>query len=694
MKVVWSNVVCAQRPSPTSVTPTDSTQTQNAASDSPPAPTPTIPSTATLPATPAVVSVSEPASSDSQAAAVTETTVVTSSSSGGASDTGIMGVGTRRNSHCSVVYRGTMYVYGGFDGTNILGDIISLDLSRVLSCYGGEGGDLPMWDTVPQINPPPPRHSSSAVLYKNSMYVFGGATNKGTTNDLLSFSFLTRTWTVIAPTTPLNKCPLPRCGHCSVLWRHSMLVHGGFCDQEHSSSDSELWMFDLVTLNWECCSVTPISGATLPCLPHFHSAVIHEDKLYILDGKSTATPEYKSPHYFIDLKTLQLQFLPTPPRPQVAVFGHTCAWVLGTSLLIYVGGFYWAGKRALHDVALFDVATNHWTEIASEGDFCDLYFHVLAYWQGNVFIMGGIPGKSALSTLDRFWHCSMTGFPLDNISKLPDDVLCNVIQRLSPLEIVSIRRVNKRLYNFCYQESVLLAIVEYHKIPLPSTLKATIGQFERCQQLYYTLVSRAFPNRMWLPMKNIPVPPAQPTKNRESFLIAVLGAGGVGKTCLVVQFVQGIFVERADPYIDDSYRKQIEIENRQFMLEIYDTAGTEQFTAMRDLYMKNAMVCIICFSLVCRPTLDMAQELLEQVYSIKDTREAPVVLCGCKCDLAAERQITLEGLQMAQAHNIPYVETSGRNKINCDTVFTQALRTYLNITYKNGPPAQPQQKCS
>ncbi|KAF5285164.1 hypothetical protein FQA39_LY16752 [Lamprigera yunnana] len=71
------------------------------------------------------------------------------------------------------------------------------------------------------------------------------------------------------------------------------------------------------------------------------------------------------------------------------------------------------------------------------------------------------------------------------------------------------------------------------------------------------------------------------------YKIVVLGSGGVGKSALTVQFVQGIFVEKYDPTIEDSYRKQVEVDGQQCMLEILDTAGTEQFTAMRDLYMKN-----------------------------------------------------------------------------------------------------------
>ena len=39
-------------------------------------------------------------------------------------------------------------------------------------------------------------------------------------------------------------------------------------------------------------------------------------------------------------------------------------------------------------------------------------------------------------------------------------------------------------------------------------------------------------------------------------------------------FLPGIFVEKYDPTIEDSYRKQVEVDGQQCMLEILDTAGT------------------------------------------------------------------------------------------------------------------------
>ena len=49
----------------------------------------------------------------------------------------------------------------------------------------------------------------------------------------------------------------------------------------------------------------------------------------------------------------------------------------------------------------------------------------------------------------------------------------------------------------------------------------------------------------------------------KDYKIVVLGSGGVGKSALTVQFVQNIFVEKYDPTIEDSYRKQVEVEGTQ-----------------------------------------------------------------------------------------------------------------------------------
>ena len=159
------------------------------------------------------------------------------------------------------------------------------------------------------------------------------------------------------------------------------------------------------------------------------------------------------------------------------------------------------------------------------------------------------------------------------------------------------------------------------------------------------------------------------------YKLVVLGSGGVGKSALTVQFVQSIFVEKYDPTIEDSYRKQVEIDGQQCMLEILDTAGTEQFTAMRDLYMKNGQGFILVFSITSQATFNDLMELRDQILRVKDSEKVPMVLVGNKCDLEDDRVVQKDqGTKLAEQWTCSFFETSARKKINVDEVFFDLVR--------------------
>jgi len=155
------------------------------------------------------------------------------------------------------------------------------------------------------------------------------------------------------------------------------------------------------------------------------------------------------------------------------------------------------------------------------------------------------------------------------------------------------------------------------------------------------------------------------------YKIVVLGSGGVGKSALTVQFVQGIFVEKYDPTIEDSYRKPVEVDNQQYMLEILDTAGTEQFTAMRDLYMKNGQGFVLVYSIIAQSTFNDLPDLKEQILRVKDCDTVPMVLVGNKCDLADQRVITQEqGEALARKFGgCTFMESSAKTKVNVEAIF-------------------------
>ena len=93
------------------------------------------------------------------------------------------------------------------------------------------------------------------------------------------------------------------------------------------------------------------------------------------------------------------------------------------------------------------------------------------------------------------------------------------------------------------------------------------------------------------------------------YKVVVLGSGGVGKSALTVQFVTGKFAEKYDPTIEDFYRKEITIDDRPAVLEILDTAGTEQFASMRDLYIRNGHGFILVYSVTNEQSFQEVQVL-------------------------------------------------------------------------------------
>ncbi|PTB45137.1 hypothetical protein M441DRAFT_130036 [Trichoderma asperellum CBS 433.97] len=185
------------------------------------------------------------------------------------------------------------------------------------------------------------------------------------------------------------------------------------------------------------------------------------------------------------------------------------------------------------------------------------------------------------------------------------------------------------------------------------------------------------------------MPPRSPFSSSSRELhVVVLGAGGVGKSCLTAQFVHNEWIESYDPTIEDSYRTQVQVDGRQVILEILDTAGTEQFAvAMRDLYMKTGQGFLLVFSITSPSSLSELENLREEIIRIKDEENVPMVIVGNKADLEEGRVIPrAKGFAVSQKWGAPYYEASARTRTNVDEVFIDLCRQMLR---KEDETAEP-----
>lgn len=165
------------------------------------------------------------------------------------------------------------------------------------------------------------------------------------------------------------------------------------------------------------------------------------------------------------------------------------------------------------------------------------------------------------------------------------------------------------------------------------------------------------------------------------YKLIVLGAGGVGKSCLTVQYISSQYIDSYDPTIEDSYNKIINIDNRIVELEILDTAGIEQFTAMRELYIKNGDGFLLVYSVNDQNSFKELIKLREQILKIKgSTENCLMVLVGNKADLNyMERKVSIQdGIDLSESWGgIPFYETSALLRNNVDEVFIDLVRQII-----------------
>ncbi|EAL45777.1 Ras family GTPase [Entamoeba histolytica HM-1:IMSS-B] len=161
----------------------------------------------------------------------------------------------------------------------------------------------------------------------------------------------------------------------------------------------------------------------------------------------------------------------------------------------------------------------------------------------------------------------------------------------------------------------------------------------------------------------------------KDYKIVVLGSGAVGKSSITVRFVQGIFLVKYDPTIEDSYRKQLDLDGQQYVLEILDTAGTEQFTAMRDLYMKTGQGFVLVYSIIAQSTYNDLDPIHDQIVRVRDTENVPIIVVGNKCDLESQRIVSQDdGKALADKYGAEFLEVSAKAEIRISDIFTTLIK--------------------
>ncbi|AJS49355.1 Rho4p [Saccharomyces cerevisiae YJM1399] len=166
--------------------------------------------------------------------------------------------------------------------------------------------------------------------------------------------------------------------------------------------------------------------------------------------------------------------------------------------------------------------------------------------------------------------------------------------------------------------------------------------------------------------------------------IVVVGDGAVGKTCLLISYVQGTFPTDYIPTIFENYVTNIEGPNGQIIeLALWDTAGQEEYSRLRPLSYTNADVLMVCYSVGSKTSLRNVEDLWfpEVKHFCPST---PIMLVGLKSDLYEADNLS-DLVEPSSAESLAkrlgafaHIQCSARLKENIDEVFETAIHTLLS----------------
>ncbi|XP_037608270.1 rho-related GTP-binding protein RhoF [Sebastes umbrosus] len=177
------------------------------------------------------------------------------------------------------------------------------------------------------------------------------------------------------------------------------------------------------------------------------------------------------------------------------------------------------------------------------------------------------------------------------------------------------------------------------------------------------------------------------TKKGAELKIVIVGDGGCGKTSLVMVYAKGDFPEKYAPSVFEKYVTTISLGGKEIKLNLYDTAGQEDYDRLRPLSYQEVDLVLVCFD-VTNPT-SHENVLIKWHPEVKHfCPDTPVILIGCKTDLRKDKECTrklkamdqapityIQGEETRQVMNAElYLECSAKYQENVEDLFREATK--------------------
>ena len=159
----------------------------------------------------------------------------------------------------------------------------------------------------------------------------------------------------------------------------------------------------------------------------------------------------------------------------------------------------------------------------------------------------------------------------------------------------------------------------------------------------------------------------------------IIGDSGVGKSCILMQFTQNEFEVSKEPTVGVEFgNKIVDVDGQSTKLQIWDTAGQEQFKSITRSYYRAVAGALLVYDVTNQQSFDNVKVWLEEARANANP-ELVILLCGNKVDIADKRVVSTDrGKSLAELNGIMFMETSAMKKVNIDMIFISIAREIRN----------------
>ena len=168
--------------------------------------------------------------------------------------------------------------------------------------------------------------------------------------------------------------------------------------------------------------------------------------------------------------------------------------------------------------------------------------------------------------------------------------------------------------------------------------------------------------------------------------VVLLGDSGVGKTSIVTRYTTGIVQMSVKPTVGAAFvTKELTVDNQEFELLIWDTAGQEVYRGLAPMYYRSAGIAIIVYDVIRPQTYQSVSYWIKELQANVD-KNTVLVVCANKIDREEQHVPDSETAQkFATENGALFIETSAVSGIGVDRLFQMAVQQYMKVCPVQNP---------